>query len=131
MALMSLTLLFVYGTLRSGQSHQHLLDGQTLHGPARTLPRYRLLDCGAYPGLIEVPGGGLAVHGELWEVDEGCLQRLDVYEGMPELFIRAPVELSCDHAPRSAVAYFYGGERGRCRDCGDRWPPQRQTPRGQ
>jgi gamma-glutamylcyclotransferase (GGCT)/AIG2-like uncharacterized protein YtfP len=117
---MTSLLLFVYGTLRSGRSHHDLLRGQTCLGPARTLPRYRLYDCGRYPALVEQEPG-VAVRGELWRIEADRVPELDAYEGAPLLFERRAVAL--DGVPGPVVAYFYNGDVATRRDCGDEWAP--------
>lgn len=73
------TRIFVYGTLKRGRENHHWLAGQRFIAEARTKPVYRLFDMGGYPGMIR-DDNGVAVEGELWEVDEGGLARLDVLE---------------------------------------------------
>lgn len=73
------TRIFVYGTLKRGRENHHWLAGQRFIAEARTQPLYRLFDMGGYPGMIR-DDNGVAVEGELWEVDEGGLARLDVLE---------------------------------------------------
>jgi len=71
--------IFVYGTLKRGHGNHHYLAGQRFVAEACTLPLYRLYDMGGYPGMIR-DDRGVAVEGEIWEVDEDCLARLDVLE---------------------------------------------------
>ena len=66
---MSRTILFVYGTLKTGQANNGMLAGQEVVGPARTLPLYRLHGLGWHPGLVRDAVAGMAVAGELWTVD--------------------------------------------------------------
>jgi gamma-glutamylaminecyclotransferase len=113
------TILFVYGTLKRGQLRHDLLAGAEFLGEARTLPRYRLFDLRAYPGLASVIGSGTAVEGELWRVDEATFRRLDEYEGA--LFRRERVKLASVSEP--VDCYFYTGNLGDARDCGASWPP--------
>ena len=98
---MALTTLFVYGTLKSGMSHNHRMAGQELIGSFRTLPRYRLYACGWHPGLVETAEGGVAVEGELWRVDDQALAELDRFEGRPN-----QRSIECDHEnlPRRFLA---------------------------
>lgn len=79
--LTTLNALFVYGTLKQG----HLRSRMWPHAPQSIEPamvRGRLLDLGAYPGLIE---GDEWVLGELWTLAEGHVPRtlavLDQVEG--------------------------------------------------
>jgi gamma-glutamylcyclotransferase (GGCT)/AIG2-like uncharacterized protein YtfP len=111
-------LLFVYGTLKRGFCNHHRLAGAKFVGAARTHAIYRLLNLGWYPGLIE-GNPGIAVEGELWDVDEATLRRLDEYEGVPEWFQRRAVAL--DGTSEPAEAYFYCRDPAGNPDCGDHW----------
>jgi gamma-glutamylaminecyclotransferase len=84
--------LFVYGTLMRGEPNHHVLGARARSlSAALTAPRYRLVDLGEYPVLLE--GGAASVRGELYDLDEAALRRLDRFEGHPALFRRQPVEL--------------------------------------
>ncbi|HET6344037.1 MAG TPA: gamma-glutamylcyclotransferase family protein [Myxococcota bacterium] len=98
---------FVYGSLRNGQSHAHLLARARPDGPAITPPAYRLLDLGAYPGLVD--GGTTAVVGEVVWVSAALLRQLDAYEGHPHLFARRVLRLA---DATTAEAYFLVDLRG-------------------
>ena len=69
-------LLFVYGTLRSGQPHSPRLGGATILGPATTSGELR--NFGDYPGLVDGEG---KVIGELVSLPEAALTRIDDLEG--------------------------------------------------
>ncbi len=92
-------ILFVYGTLRRGGPAHHLLEGSSHLGTARTAPRFRKLDLGAYPGLV---AGAESVEGELYSVDRSRLSALDDYEG--DRFHRAAIDLDDG---RTAFTYLY------------------------
>lgn len=83
------THLFVYGTLRSGSSANHLLEGGRLVGP--TTVAGELHDVGgSYPALV-LEGEG-SVEGEVWACPEELLAEIDRYEGVESgLFSRARV----------------------------------------
>jgi len=86
-------LVFVYGTLKRGRENHHWLAGQRFITEARTRPLYRLYDMGGYPGMIR-DENGVAVEGEIWEVDESGLARLDVLEDIEGgEYERVPLEL--------------------------------------
>ena len=72
--------LFIYGTLKRGHSRADAMNGQRFLGIAQTAPKYRMFDCGEYPGLVEADDG-VSITGELWDVDQVCLNVLDELEG--------------------------------------------------
>ena len=118
--------IFVYGTLKRGLCRAHFLTGQHFWGEARTLPRYRMYNCGTYPGLKPAPGDGLSIIGELWKVDDTCLARLDREEGVAEgLYVRHAIELApsaSEPLPDALIeAYFYVPGIAGYPDCGDCW----------
>jgi gamma-glutamylcyclotransferase (GGCT)/AIG2-like uncharacterized protein YtfP len=86
------TLLFVYGTLMSGEANAAFLEGCRFLGPATTEPRYQLLDLGECPAMIQ--GGVTAVAGELYEVDGETIADLDALEGEPYQYHRQAVRLA-------------------------------------
>jgi gamma-glutamylcyclotransferase (GGCT)/AIG2-like uncharacterized protein YtfP len=87
-------LLFVYGTLRRGEPNHQELGGARFIARVRTAPVYELVDLGHFPALVE--GGTTAVQGELYEVDEHWVDRLDAFEEAPELYDRKHVRLEGD-----------------------------------
>lgn len=99
-----MTIVFVYGTLRSGQGNHRRLARARFLGEAQTAPRYTLISIGC-PGLLE--GGETAVFGELYEVDSSTLASLDQLEGHPHFYERRPVDVP--ECP-GAIAYFLPAE---------------------
>ncbi|MET0389607.1 MAG: gamma-glutamylcyclotransferase family protein [Polyangiales bacterium] len=95
-------LIFVYGTLRRGEpNHRQLMGTRARYvGSVWTAPCYELVDLGPYPALLE--GGDTSVKGELYEVDDLGLVRLDAFEDVPDLYDRKAVTIP--GAP--AYAYF-------------------------
>lgn len=90
---------FVYGTLRKGDCRFNVLDGcECLHEEA-FVDGFEMLNLGGFPGIV--PGNGRIV-GEIYEVDEGVLARLDAIEGYREddpkhsLYIRQEVDAFYD-----------------------------------
>jgi gamma-glutamylcyclotransferase (GGCT)/AIG2-like uncharacterized protein YtfP len=112
--------LFVYGTLMRDGSRHGLLAGQAFLGPARTAPRYALLDLTHYPGLVACPADGQAVQGELYRVEPALRARLDAVEGAPFLFDLGPVEVEGEAAPVYAYCYQHRAD-GRPRLASGRW----------
>ena len=86
---------FVYGTLKQGEPNQHWLTNEG-HGLARfisqatTTVKYPLVIASNYniPFLLDKPGTGQIVKGEIYEVDNKMLQNLDILEDHPKWYIR-------------------------------------------
>jgi gamma-glutamylcyclotransferase (GGCT)/AIG2-like uncharacterized protein YtfP len=116
---MKKTVLFLYGTLKSGQSNHEKLAGQEFLGEATTLPLYRLFGLGWHPGLVQSEQG-VEVQGELWQVDHATLKALDEYEGVPHWFIRQPIAIK--DKVGDIEAYFYTQEPPTDAPSGSAWP---------
>ncbi|MCA9008639.1 MAG: gamma-glutamylcyclotransferase [Planctomycetaceae bacterium] len=114
--------IFVYGSLKQGYALHSLLHRQLFLGNAVTAPKYRLFDLGSYPGLVACPEG-LAIHGEVYQVDANALHRLDEAEGVADaLYARREIQLQSDFVHRSVHAWFWLGDVSGKPDCGARWP---------
>jgi len=88
--------LFVYGTLKRGDCRHHAIADQQFLGSATTESAYRLYE------------NGVAVGGELYQVDDACLETLDVIEGVAQsLYARKPVELLPPWHDQQAITYLY------------------------
>ena len=114
----SSSLLFVYGTLLSGLSNHHHMQGATCLGAA-TL-QGALFDLGAYPALLltgqlSVPLG--PVLGELYKIEASHWQHLDALEEVDpasienSMYLRKTVEVMWLASERSqalhAQVYVY------------------------
>ena len=115
-------LVFVYGSLKRGFALHALLQGQLYLGNTVTEPLYRLFDLGSYPGLVEWPDG-LAIRGEVYQVDLECLLRLDEAEGVADrLYVRRKTLLQSKFQGRDVEAWFWLRAVQGLRDCGSVWP---------
>lgn len=112
-------ILFIYGTLKRGQSAHYQLAGQEFLGEALTEPHYRLVDLGPHPTLVE-SDDGLACHGELWRVDAECLAKLEAYEDAPTYYHRQPVAIA--DFSGDVQAYFRVEPVSGEYPSGDKWP---------
>ena len=83
--------LLVYGTLLRGEPNHRMMKGARFVRRARTEPRFTLIDLGPFPALLE--GGETPVSGEVYEVSEEHLARLDLFEGVPRLYRRIALRL--------------------------------------
>jgi len=127
-------LLFVYGTLKRGGHNHRLLGAAEFVGPARTEPKYRLIDCGAYPALVEHAAAPLEITGELYriapEIQRSLLPALDELEDEGTLYRRVviPVIPLGDDAvsqatPVAAFTYLWLGPPNRFPFvAGPQWP---------
>lgn len=73
------SLVFVYGTLRSGGSNHFRMQQARFVSAARVLGRLYRIDW--YPGLVLDSEGGW-ISGELFAVDASLLAALDAFEGL-------------------------------------------------
>jgi gamma-glutamylaminecyclotransferase len=129
---MTTDLLFVYGTLKRGFRNHRLLAPADYIGPAKTERRFRLLDCGEYPALVEVPAKSLEIEpleiqGEIFRIGPELLPALDELEDEGKLYRRTtlPIYLSADPAATPVVAwtYLWLGRADRFQlVAGDAWP---------
>jgi len=93
-------LVFVYGTLKSGQpNYTHMLDsrnGQAVFvSKARTVDKWPLVIASKYniPYLLKCEGQGHHIVGEVYEVDIRMLDFLDEFEGHPGNYLRSRIEV--------------------------------------
>ena len=107
--------LFVYGTLKKGfPNHDHYMRSAQELGTYQTIEKYPLVLCGAryVPCMIFSPGEGHHVEGELYEVDDECLNRIDALErisdsdGYKRTVIRVGPSGRRNQDIREALAYF-------------------------
>lgn len=92
---------FVYGTLLSGEPNHAVLGHAPCLGCARTSARYTLVDMGDYPALVD--GGASSIVGELYDLDSATLEMVDEYEDAPSFYRRSEVVLEDG---RSVLAYL-------------------------
>jgi gamma-glutamylcyclotransferase (GGCT)/AIG2-like uncharacterized protein YtfP len=79
-------LVFVYGSLRRGQSHHPLLRHAKYLGAHKTEPCYTMFGMGPFPAITD--GGSTAIIGEVFAVDGRTLSRLDEFEDCPAEYFR-------------------------------------------
>ncbi|KAM9820849.1 gamma-glutamylaminecyclotransferase B-like [Neosynchiropus ocellatus] len=91
---------FVYGTLRRGQPNNYRMSESSngsaeFLATAQTVQPYPLVIATAFniPFLLNIPGQGQRVHGEIYRVDEQMLKFLDEFESIPTMYQRTSVKL--------------------------------------
>ena len=82
--------IFVYGSLKKGQSAEHLLEGSEFVKATTTAPQYALYIFETYPALVP---GRQTIHGEIYRIDKSVLTILDEYEDAPNTYVRTKIEL--------------------------------------
>lgn len=111
--------IFVYGTLKKGYRYHTLLKDAKFIQNAKTIPFYRLYDCGLYPCLI-FDKNGENVEGEIYQVSEKILLYLDEFEDVPNEYKREFIKLlDCS---LGVQAYIYQKSVKGLIDCGESWP---------
>ena len=100
-------LLFVYGSLKRGfRLHRHLRASH-FRGIACTEPGFALYRLVWYPAMVAENTSGM-VTGELFDVPEALLSALDEVEGVPVLYQRVRIRVSCpEHSPAAVEALTY------------------------
>lgn len=121
--------LFVYGTLLRDQPQHRLIAAQTFLCKAKTQPAFRMMlirdQPFSYPALVRLPRPELhatpiSILGEVYEVDDACLAKLDAYEGVSQgLYLRQTIALVDQDRP--AIGYVYQLSVAGCVDCGPSW----------
>lgn len=106
-------IVFVYGTLKKGFPNNRLLN------------KSKLLTEACYPGnmydIVYFPGVKFYdseknlgdIHGELWEVDDDTLVRLDELEGVPHLYTRIVIDSLDDLNSQPIYSYQINNVEGR------------------
>ncbi len=107
-------LVFVYGTLRRNRPSNHVLvDPKT--GIARFLARAQtvrpfplvVIDRFFSSPMLDAPGQGLQVTGELWEIGRQKLQMLDQLETEVASFVRRQIHVSIKGGITPCWVYLY------------------------
>jgi gamma-glutamylcyclotransferase (GGCT)/AIG2-like uncharacterized protein YtfP len=109
--------LFVYGTLKKGGVNhysylQKVRNGKSLSRKEATflqhykLKHHALVDFGhGFPYMI--PAKNHCVYGEIYEVDEKTIKRIDVLEGVPSLYERKLANVKINNEMELAGMYYY------------------------
>lgn len=110
------SLVFVYGTLRRDEVNHHLLESARYRGKHITEPCYKMVDLGAYPGVVK--RGRTRIQGEVYEVSQEEMATLDRLEGYPTDYTR---ELIPTPWGRAWIYLYRGSLRDRKRIAGGIW----------
>ncbi|MGC3984743.1 MAG: gamma-glutamylcyclotransferase family protein [Pseudorhodoferax sp.] len=104
------TLVFVYGTLKQGFPNFVRNTGRRVGGAYRTQQPYplyvvQLPNEDRAPWLVDLPGEGLQVAGEVFAVDAALLAAMDAFEevGRPGGYVRAEIAVEALDAPHAVL----------------------------
>lgn len=102
---MQTTLVFVYGTLKSGYWNEHYLatDAEFLGRTFTIDAHYRMYHVG-FPAVTLDVDGGYRIAGEVYRVGPHTLARLDALEANGSMYQREVVTLACG---RRAYMYIW------------------------
>lgn len=98
-------IVFCYGTLKLNQSNHERLDMHKADYLGQDKINGRIYSLGNFPGLKDHPNG--KVYGELYEVDDEQLARLDRLENHPHMYERKKVTTE---SGIECWTYFYNGD---------------------
>ena len=113
-----MTLLFVYGTLKSDGRANHFMQSGQLLGEAVTEPSFQLYSAGWFP-IMKSVSDGIAIEGELWELPENVISRIDSYEGSG--FRKNIIKLQEPYRGKTVLAYLYKDSVGDLPEIGHKW----------
>lgn len=104
------TLVFVYGTLKEGFPNFARNPGRRVDGAYRTQQPYplyvvQLPNEDRAPWLVDQPGAGHQVAGEVFEVDAASLAAMDAFEevGLPGGYLRSDIVVEAIDAPHAML----------------------------
>ena len=110
---------FVYGTLMQGERASSMLKSGVYKGEYM-LDGYATYDLGPFPAIKEEKGG--IVTGELYEIPDTLIERLDAYESEGSLYKRATVSVKNEKNREDNVfVYVYMGSVNGSRCIKGRW----------
>uniref|UniRef100_A0A0V0GA40 Gamma-glutamylcyclotransferase family protein n=1 Tax=Triatoma dimidiata TaxID=72491 RepID=A0A0V0GA40_TRIDM len=109
---MSYSKIFVYGTLKKGEPNHHWFTPENgfsrFLGNGTTVKKYPLVIATKYnvPFLIDSPGQGYQVLGEVYEVDEEMLHNIDILEDHPRFYVRRLEDIKINDDINQCWTYF-------------------------
>lgn len=100
--------LFVYGTLKTGRPNHFRMKGATFLGTAITREKYPLVIGGQHytPYLLNFPGVGFQIQGEIYRISPAHLKEMDAFERAPTYYNRLPLRLLNWSLDSPCYAYF-------------------------
>jgi gamma-glutamylcyclotransferase (GGCT)/AIG2-like uncharacterized protein YtfP len=116
--------IFAVGTLKRGfPLHDEGLSDGTYLGEYRTRERFPMIIAGPWyaPMVLDQPGTGLQIKGELYEIPEVSLSRLDALESVGQPQHCAPRSIRSARVIPAARSSTSSRESWRCRSTAGTW----------
>jgi gamma-glutamylaminecyclotransferase len=95
---------FVYGTLKRGLTNHRLLVESDFIGAAYTVDTFRMYHVGFPVIFFDNHPDAKAVYGEVYDVDDETLARLDSLESEGHMYDRRPINVVLEHDDRTIDA---------------------------
>jgi gamma-glutamylcyclotransferase (GGCT)/AIG2-like uncharacterized protein YtfP len=104
-----MTKVFVYGTLKKGYGNHYLLKNSKFVGEATSVSNWLMIGKDmAFPYLIKRDhNNGKIIKGEVYEVDEDTLKKLDILEGVPTHYKKETIYVSYKNGNSSENVTVY------------------------
>ena len=107
---------FVYGSLLSGMGNHSLLGNSKKLGESKSPAGFKMVDLGYFPGVVKSEDGIGDVVGEVYEVDDDTMRRLDRLEGYnsinPDNGFYNRIEINTDFGTAFMYTVNHGFTRG-------------------
>lgn len=102
------TKVFTYGSLKRGYYNNCLLEDSTFVNEGATAGAEFTMYDGGFPYVTT--GGDGIIYGEVWEVDEHTLRRLDQLEGVPHHYIRHTTNIALEDGTMETCLMYVASE---------------------
>ncbi len=100
-------LVFVYGTLKRNKRLHQALNNPLFIDQGYTIMPLRLVDAGAFPVALKTDSGR-PVQGEIYKVTEETRKRLDMIEGVPNMYTRETIYAKTNDGQIQACEIYLG-----------------------
>ncbi len=111
---------FVYGSLKRGFLYHSFLETSEFLGNAHIMG-YDLYDLGSYPAILKSKDDKSKVYGEVYEVDQETLRRLDKLEIEEDDYIRVSEKAMLNETLVDVDIYEYNGKLSHSKRIGESW----------
>lgn len=105
------TLIFCYGTLKSGYSNHGLIHESEFVGRATTINKYTMYSNGNFPYVCYLEDeDNYTISGEVYKVSPETLQRVDRLEGHPTFYHRKPIMVELESGEQIIAEIYFNNK---------------------